>query len=721
MLKKLFLFAVFLTSTAVAPAELKFTYSLDNTKKTAVVTGYSGSPSYGKVYVPMQICVNLHGDLFNVVGIEKDALNNLIGVDTIVIPNTVEYIGYVNSSGRKAKDHVELRNFHNSPGLKYIQVASGNKVFKSTGAGILCSLDGTQVYRVPEGIDVSKNNGTLKMGAGCTAIAKGAFDGNHTITSLVFSKNLEYLHTDAGIHKMTSLESLGWATGGTAGNIYQMDNQAIIRKSDKRLIAYPPACREETYIVTPVNVSVIGDHAFANTQYLKEMIIPEGPRTLGNYAFENSSIETMTFPSTMNFVTNSGYGAFKNSKIKTLIWNAKSMREIPRDFMLDCRELTTIKCDYPFNSIGGSAFRNCVKLENVPPFDGETSILGDSIWANTGLRNVIYTYSRREYDRASTAKAVFADCKRLKKIDMSAYTISTDRYTLKLWESFAAGCDSLENVWLPGFVSLEPSCFNGCRRVNKLVLHQVYIEEGPIFTYNTDEFIMPMVYVCIPPNCGGCFDSPLEKLFANRGKGEICPQFHFEEQECWMGKYVEPSVNYIPGHAERHFPKATKQTPVIPLFEYRREDAGDKVRFIFTTAPMVKINEVSVNVFPDYRDVVPQDNVVEVESKYREPDTLFVYYEVNGIPYVAGYSGNQYPWKLEDIETGIDGPVSEEIAFDGNTLYLPVGASAEIYDLNGREVMRSTDPVTNLSSLQKGMYVVVCREGTATRTLPIRL
>lgn len=721
MLKKLLLMIALLGATAHSQAEVHFSYTFDHTKKTAVVTGYSGTSNSGKVYIPMQLNINSASSLYNVVGIEKDALNGLVGIDTIVIPSTVEWIGYVFPAGDQAKRHVEVRNFHNSPGLKYIQVEEGNKTFKSTGAGILCSLDGTQVYRVPEGIDVSKNNYMLKMGASCTAIARGAFDGNHTIKTLIFSKNLEYLHADAGIHKMKALESLSYATGGTAGEVYQMDNEAIIRKSDKRMIAYPPACKEEQYIVTPINVSVIGNHVFANTKYLKEVIVPEGPRTLGDYAFENSSVEKVTLPSTMNFVTGSGYGAFKNSKIKELIWNAKEKREVPRDFMLDCRELTAIRCDYPFNSIGGSAFRNCEKLETVPPFDGETSFLGDSVWANTGLQTVKYTFSEREYDRESKGKAIFADCKRLKKIDMSEYTISTDRYKLTLWESFAAGCDSLETVWLPGFVVLEPSCFQGCSRVKKLVMSKVYVEEGPVFTLDTDDFTMPMVYVVMPPNCIGAFESPLEKLFGNRGKGEICPQFHFESTEYWMRSYVEPSVNYIPGHCERNFPKATNKALVLPLFEYRREDAGDKVRFIFTTAPMVKITEVSVDVFPEYRDVVPTNNVVEVESKFRTPDTIFIDYKVNGIPYQVGYSKGQYPWDLEEIETGIESPTYDELRIDGNMLQIPAGATAEIFDLQGLRVMAAGAGVTDLFGLQKGVYVVVSREGDAMRTLRICL
>lgn len=722
MLKKLFLFVALLAAAGSIHGEMKFHYTLDSTKRTAVVTGYSGSPSYGKVYVPMQLCVNDRGDLYNVVAIEKDALNNLVGVDTIVIPSTVTQIGYVYSSTDKANRHVEVRNFHNSPQLKYIQVAEGNKSFKSTGAGILCSLDGSQVYRVPEGIDVSKNNGTLKMGAGCTAIARGAFDGNHTIKSLVFSKNLEYLHTDAGIHKMTALESLGWATGGTAGDVYQMDNQALIRKSDKRLIAYPPACREELYIVTPVNVSVIGDHAFANTQYLKEMIVPEGPRTLGNYAFENSSIETVTFPSTMNFVSGSGYGAFKNSKIKTLIWNAKSKREIPRDFMLDCRELTTIKCDYPFNSIGGSAFRNCVKLENVPPFDGETSILGDSIWANTGLQYVTYIESEREYNRDTSAKAVFADCKRLKCLDMSGYIISTDRYSLKLWESFAAGCDSLNSVWLPGFVSLDPSCFEGCHKIEKLVMHKADIEEGPIFTFDTDGYVAPLVYVRTPPNCGGVFDSPIEKLFGNKGKGEVVPHFYFEERESGMRHFVQPSINYIPGHCFHNFPAATKQAPVYSMFEFSRRDTGTKMEIVFETKPGVKITDVWVDLFPNYVIVKPTNNVVVLDRDYWDTNSVDVFYEVDGIPYQIGYAQHQLPWNLTELGTGVEEVGAEEISFDGNSLHIPEGERAEVYDLHGRCILTAAEPVTNLSGLPKGIYVVIVgRDRDTPRTLRIRL
>ncbi|MDE7413956.1 MAG: leucine-rich repeat domain-containing protein [Muribaculaceae bacterium] len=710
MIKKLLAIALLLTGFARASAKFDFTFRYDHDTFTCVVTGHTGTPDRPKVYIPLGIGYPGMTSNFKVVGVEPDALNDLIGVDTIVIPNTIEYIGHVSTRTSTNTKFADLRNFRNCPDLSYIQVTEGNKVFKSTGAGILTSADGRQVYRVPPKIDVSKNAGTLKMGAGGTYIAEHAFDGNTTIKSLVLSKNIEFLHMHCGIHLMPALEHLSYASGGTGEEVYMVDNDALIRKSDKRLMFYPPACPEETYIVTPINVTMIGEHAFANTTRLKELIVPEGPRTLGNYAFENSSVEKVTFPSTMDFVTGSGYGAFKNSKIQELKWSAKEKRCVPRDFMLDCKDLKTVCCDLPFHSIGSSAFRNCTSLENFSHFSGATYMGGDSIWANTGLKEVRFDEYQRETDSQSEAKALFAGCKRLKRIDMSDFLICTDRYTLNLWKSFAEGCDSLESVWLPGFVRLDPSCFAGCPNVNKLVMHKVEIDEGPIFTYNTNDFIMPMVYVMVPPNCAGCFDSPLEKLFANTGKGEICPQFHFEEQECWMPRYVQPSINYIPGHCEANFPKATKSTPVIPLFEFRREEAGDKVRFIFSTAPMTKITEVWFDLFPEYMDVEPKSNTIELDRKYWDTTAISIFYEVNGIPYTAGYAQNQLPWNLvsEGTQTGIDDITFEEtIRFDGGKLHVGESAATEVYDLSGLLIVQAVGPVVDLSGLPKGIYVVV--------------
>lgn len=703
MNRKLLFSCLIGVSVLSAKADLTFHYRYDDSKLTAVLTGSTGTPDNPKVNVPLKISKGT-STLYTVTAIEAHAIDNISGLETLVIPNTVNRIGTVNSPTDKISEGADISNFLNCPDLKKIEVSDGNTVFKSTGAGILTSADGKQVYRIPPKVDVSQNNGTLKMATTGVAIGRNAFEGNSTVKKITFSKNLEYISSQPGFSTMTALAEFEILTGGSAEEKYMVHKGALILKSSKTLLHYPPAAPAATYTLAPSYVEIIGAKAFENTVSLKELIVPEGVKTMKNYAFLNSSVTKVTLPSTFNFLTTEGKGAFMNSKIITLIWDNGKETEIPRDFMLGCKNLKSFICSTPPHSIGSSAFRDCTSLQTFSPFDGNSIASGDSIWANTGFTEVIFDRSERTSEFRRDFKSLFAGCKNLKKLDLSAYYLPTSNHRVYLCSGFASDCPALEEVDLPGFIGFEEGCFSGSENIRHLQVCQFESSATPVICFNSNSKVSPECYVLVPENGAGYFSTPVKNLFGNTGDGQLRPVFYFETVYPLLDTLAPGSINYVPGATLKRYPLPSDGAEIEELFEFRLRDEEYYIDMTLNPKDFVKINRVVID---DRHEVeIPSSGLIQLKPEFRTMKNMNIYFEVNGVPMSALYPSNLLPWDRTTGVHEISSTGSIDYTLNGKTLTIPEGAQAEVYDLQGILRVASDSVTTDLSHLSGGIYIL---------------
>ncbi len=697
-----------------ASADIQFSFQYDSSNRTAVVTESKGSPSSSTVSIPMQQTYN--GIKYTVVGVEAGAMNDIAGMKTLIIPVTIKQIGTVRSGNSKAYQGGCLSNFLRCPDLEKISVETGNPTFMATGGGVLSSADGSQVYRIPPKMDVSSNSGTLKMSTTGVAIAKDAFEGNTTITGITFSKNLEYISPESGIQTMNYLRSFSIPSGGKGESFYYTDGSALINKSSKTVINYAPGAPAASYTLGAANATSIGRMAFANTVALKELTVSEGYKTMADYAFLNSSVTHINLPSTLALSEDSGKGAFRNSKAMKVNWNNTNDAEIPSDFMLDCANLTSFTMSTYPKRIGASAFRNCPKLETFVPFDGRTQLAGDSIWANTGLKEVVFDYAETIETQPFTLRATFSGCKELRKLDMSQLYLPSDRVRLTLGAGFAASCPMLEEVSLPGYVGFEKSSFYNTNSIKKLLIREFDADYKPIISIYSNVETHPECYVLVPEGGAGYFPTPVDQIFTSIGPATATPIFYFETIYPLLSQFAPYSVNYVPGATTKRYPEPAFGAQVEELFGFKLEDCTEYIDVQLTPRDFVKITRLRVN----GDDVeIPSSGKIHLKPELRTMRNMTINFTVNGIPMETQYPSNLLPW---DNYVGIQEDLYEEYQIAGSAITLPENMTATVYDLNGMEQLRISTGTVDLKAdcgLRSGVYVLVIETTTETRIAKI--
>lgn len=138
-------------------------------------------------------------------------------------------------------------------------------------------------------------------------------------------------------------------------------------------------------------------HIFIDGKEVIDLVIPEGTTELKDYAFKHcTSIETVSFPSTLTTI---GYGAFYSCKsLKTVslpnsltsmgeycfnccygltaVHIPEGLTEIPKSAFYDCEALSSIEIPKNITTIGGGAFRYCSSLKDVTIYPWSVTLDG---------------------------------------------------------------------------------------------------------------------------------------------------------------------------------------------------------------------------------------------------------------------------------------------------------------------------------------------------------
>ena len=105
-------------------------------------------------------------------------------------------------------------------------------------------------------------------------------DGSQKVKSFHITDTVENIIPEA-FGKINSLENIYV----DAGNLYYKSEDGILLTKDgKELLSVP---RARTEFEFPKSVEVIGGFAFAENGNIKEIIIQDGPTTIGKYAFSD--------------------------------------------------------------------------------------------------------------------------------------------------------------------------------------------------------------------------------------------------------------------------------------------------------------------------------------------------------------------------------------------------------------------------------------------------
>ena len=231
-------------------------------------------------------------------------------------------------------------------------------------------------------------------------------------------------------------------------------------------------CCNLVNINIPSNVCHISDDTFSNCHNLANVTIPNNVESIGDNAFANcSSLTDIIIP---NQVVSIGNGTFYNCTSLNNIFIPNGVLTIGDDAFGGCDMLVDVVVPNTVTSIGNGTFANCSKLENLTiPFVGASI---DEI-EDTNFGYIFgCSYYGHEWDIPNSLKTViitgnspidnnaFYECVSIEYIIISGDVIS-------IGNNAFSSCSSLKNIVLPNtLVSLGSSAFSGCSSLTNVTI-----------------------------------------------------------------------------------------------------------------------------------------------------------------------------------------------------------------------------------------------------------
>ncbi len=517
--------------------------SFNKTKKTCSLASWSGTePNSGKLTVKSSY-THTDGVTYTVTKIGSHALDNLKSVTEIVIPASIVQIGHA-AIADKGSNGAYAANFSGCPKLKRFTVDAGNANYQSSAGGILYYKGLANMIRVPQKFAVTDS--ALTIGNTTMNICRDAFVENASIKTLTLPRSC-YLFDNAGLNKALKLAK--YKVTGT-GSQLEVINGAYVQTGNE-LVSLPVRNAAKTYTV-PTKVDKIHDYAFYGVPALQTVDMSAVTR-IGKYAFAASGLKKATVPGT---VTRMMKGVFSSCASLTEITLESVDAAIPERFAFNCDALQTIVSENPIGSIGTDAFRECPALR-VFPFNGQTQMEGDSIFYNSGLREVVFEESK--YVSGFPGVDIFSLCRDLQLIDLSALT-DTDKWGYTFSDTYAQKDLKLRTIKMPAFATTARTeyylpAFGYSCVATKIVLHTFDNSAGKqqfIYSSGSDgSLYKPNVYVAVTRN--SLVDPeyynkwPLGTLFGAANGATVEPVFYCDAAEPAEDYVMKGASYFVPG------------------------------------------------------------------------------------------------------------------------------------------------------------------------------
>ncbi len=165
---------------------------------------------------------------------------------------------------------------------------------------------------------------------------------------------------------------------------------------------------DETEVIIPEYVRIIGEQAFSCFRHLKQIIIPEGVTEIGKTAFGNcEALESIQLPKSLRSI---GNAAFQNCYALKSIHIPEHVTSIGKCAFRDCIQLRDVSLPSAVQRIGNGAFDGTPWEQEIP---GDWVILNGNLQKFRDCRAVSVTIPDGVTYINSFA---FADCKYLAEI-----------------------------------------------------------------------------------------------------------------------------------------------------------------------------------------------------------------------------------------------------------------------------------------------------------------
>ena len=229
-------------------------------------------------------------------------------------------------------------------------------------------------------------------------------------------------------------------------------------------------CKFLDTVIFEEGMTRIPDYALSGCKSVKNIVIPEGVTEIGEQAFQNTGIDTLNLPSTLEKIKEQ---SIMECGLLTSIVIPDNVKEIGRWAFSNCTELEYVKFPDNLRDIGSHAFGQCGKLKDVVlPENIET--IGHGAFNSAYITSIVIPKSIRSMglergDYGGICSA-FTDCKFLDTVIFEEGMTRIPDYVLD-------GCKNVANVVIPKKVTeIGVDAFRGCSNLKKIIIPQSVIK-----------------------------------------------------------------------------------------------------------------------------------------------------------------------------------------------------------------------------------------------------
>ena len=319
----------------------------------------------------------------------------------------------------------------------------------------------TGLDSLPQGaLDICQNLQSLSLPEGLVSIGNNALYG---------CENLESLYLPASFSFFEAVE-LAFAAGQkfscinvAEGNIVYSSVDGVLFSKDKKTLLKCPQGKSGVYTV-PAGVTTIGQRAFDNCSELTGIVLPEGLQEIDQFAFQSTTISSMTIPSSVITIYDGVFSG--NSSLASLTFDDAGDWYSTNDLQAlrirtggTSASLGDAKANATaFKSNSDFYYKSVAPSQNVAAFVQKVAHLaGDS---TVKLEGQI-----KQTDLAAIYKAIKEASYKV-KLDMSGATGLSS-----LPEQAFIGCGNLQEIILPeGIASIGNFAFSVCDALESVSL-----------------------------------------------------------------------------------------------------------------------------------------------------------------------------------------------------------------------------------------------------------
>lgn len=313
------------------PTAISFYYEIND--KGVTITGINGEVNDSVIYLPSVATVS--GSQYAVTAIGNSAFKGVDGIDTVIIPTSIELIG--------------MQAFGET-NVKKVSFESGSKL-TTIGAYAFYDCKLIESMLIPSSVQVIEEDAFY----GCTSLSEVTFFSNSKLTSIG-----EY-----AFYNTTELQRFEIKGAVTSIGAHAFEYSGITSFD----------------YGTKSTITVIKESTFANTQ-LAEIALPDSVQTIEKGAFKRFLGTSLRLPEELTTI---GDNAFESSGNLTNVEFNEKLEIIGKEVFIGCTGIEEAILPDSVISIGEGAFSGCTAIAKIK-IGSNVSYVGNRAFYET--RNV---------------------------------------------------------------------------------------------------------------------------------------------------------------------------------------------------------------------------------------------------------------------------------------------------------------------------------------------